>query len=145
MTWKLPQRRFPHSSIASASLGETHTIDGLHARLVELEKALTNDLDLSHEELSRVLVGVPLINQRGQLTISEANTSGTATFTTEEADTNYSVFLTPVAITGAPASGAFTVKTVTKATTGITPTLVAAPGAGTSVTFDYIVVREIVR
>jgi hypothetical protein len=90
-------------------------------------------------------MGVPLINQRGQLTIADNNASGLATFVDEEIDTNYSVFTTVAGFNGAPAAGSFEVKSVTNATTGFTLGLTAAPGAGTNVVLDYIVVREIVR
>lgn len=127
MSWKLPPRRFPYGSI-----GES--VDRLGAAL-----------DWAYEQLSRIFVGVPLVNQRGQVTISGANTSATATFAEEEEDLAYSVFLTSVAFTGTPAAGAFTIKSVVKATDGITPEVIEAPGSGNSVIFDYIAARELRR
>lgn len=58
-----------------------------------------------------------------------------------EPDTNYRIILTPVATSGAAAVNSLIVKTVVKNTTSYQILLVSAPGAGTSVTYDCLMVR----
>lgn len=77
----------------------------------------------------------------GQLVISDAATDAVHTFSSSEADTNYRVFVTPVALSGGAAPGANRVLAVVKTTTDITLNIETAPGVGESATFDFLVVR----
>lgn len=77
----------------------------------------------------------------GQVTISDAASSGDLSFPTNEADTAYFAVATASASTGSPASGSRTVASFTNAVDKVTLTLVAAPGAGTSVTFNIAIFR----
>ena len=79
---------------------------------------------------------------QGQVTISDAATTGALTLTPAQADTTYFVTVTATAITGAPLAAAYTIKTVTKLVGSVTIELVAAPGVGTSITFDIQVQRN---
>lgn len=86
--------------------------------------------------LAKVLALVAA-RETGSFTIADAATITTVTLKTKRPDTKYRVVASAVSSTGAPASGAFTVKGVTKAADSFVVTLSAAPGAGTSVTFDF--------
>jgi hypothetical protein len=77
----------------------------------------------------------------GSVTISDANTTGALTLTPAEADASYLVVVTPVAKSGAPAAASKNVDTVTKAVGSVTINIEAAPGVGTSRTFDVLVFR----
>ncbi|MBV9311544.1 MAG: hypothetical protein JOZ84_02770 [Methylobacteriaceae bacterium] len=76
-------------------------------------------------------------NLSGQVTVSAGSTTGTATFTTNEVDASYKVLLTPVSSPGT--SGCQTVVSYTKATTGFTITVAAAP-VGSPVVFDWVLI-----
>jgi hypothetical protein len=81
-------------------------------------------------------------NLRGTVLIADANTNAAVTFATAEPDANYQVWLTIAARTGAPAAGAYIpIPTTALATTGFTVNLTAAPGAGTDVTYNWLVIR----
>ena len=81
-------------------------------------------------------------NVDGTVTISDAAVGDTVAFAAAQADTNYTVMIQAKSITGAPATGAYTKQTKTYATGNFSFTLVAAPGAGTSITFDWQLVRN---
>lgn len=78
----------------------------------------------------------------GTVTISDAATTGDFTFPTAEADTSYFVSVTPSAKAGSPAPDSNVIESLTKATSKVTLTLTAAPGVGTSRTFDVLVFRQ---
>jgi hypothetical protein len=82
------------------------------------------------------------VRPAGQITIADVATTGDFTFAAAEADTTYFVSVTPTAKTGAAAVGSNIVESVTKATTKVTVTLNTAPGAGTSRTFDVLILRN---
>ena len=79
--------------------------------------------------------------RRGQLTIADANTTGTVTLSPTEPDASYFVQLTASAAGGGPAAGALTVGGVNKATGSFVVTLTDAPGAGKSVVYDWFLHR----
>lgn len=77
-------------------------------------------------------------NIGGQFTVSDAATAPSAiSLGPTEPDTNYQIQVTPQAKSGSPAANSVLVETITKTTTNFTPNLVAAPGGGTSRTFDW--------
>lgn len=78
----------------------------------------------------------------GSFSIADPDTSATVTFADAEPDTDYYVVVTASAESGAPAVNAHIVSSITKSTTGFTVNIAAAPGVGTSVTFDYIKIRN---
>ncbi|MDD3927245.1 MAG: hypothetical protein PHT33_11375, partial [bacterium] len=80
-------------------------------------------------------------NLRGSVTVSGTSTSATVTFGTAEADASYFLTLTPVAESGTPVADSRRIRSITKNTTGFTVNLVAAPGAGNSVTYDWHLIR----
>lgn len=75
----------------------------------------------------------------GSFTVSDADTSASVTFSDELSSAEYKAIASPSAFDGSPAANAFSVASINKATTGAAFTLVAAPGAGHSVTFDYLI------
>lgn len=77
----------------------------------------------------------------GSLTIADANTTGTVTFATAMADTTYRVVAMRTGVVGSPAASSDAVASVTKTAAGFTLTVKAAPGAGTSVSFDWVAIR----
>lgn len=76
-----------------------------------------------------------------QVTVSGAATSGVNAFAVNEPDAFYTVSVTPVLLTGAPAAGSNRVSSVVKANNQLTVNVEAAPGVGNSVTFDVILAR----
>jgi hypothetical protein len=80
---------------------------------------------------------------RGQLTITGAATSATNTFAPVQGDTSYFVFPAIESSTGAPAAGAYTVTSIGKTVNDFTLNVLAAPGIGNSVTYNWILVRGI--
>lgn len=78
----------------------------------------------------------------GTVTISDTATTGVVTLAEALADTAFHAILVPSASTGTPAAGSRDVVTIVNATTGFTVTLGAAPGAGNSVTFNWLLHRE---
>jgi hypothetical protein len=77
----------------------------------------------------------------GTITISDVATTGAYTLPTAQADTAYFVAVTPTAKSGAAAAGSNVIESIAKTTTTITITINAAPGVGTSRTFDVVVFR----
>ena len=77
----------------------------------------------------------------GSVTVSNTNTTGTVTFKYAEPDANYKVICTPSSVSGTPAASSTIITRITKTTTNFVVTVAAAPGAGNSVTFDYIIGR----
>jgi hypothetical protein len=78
----------------------------------------------------------------GTVTIADANTTGTFTFGTSEDDAGYDVLPGAPTQTGGPAAGASTILGIAKLGASFTITVSAAPGAGKSVTFPFIIVRR---
>lgn len=81
-------------------------------------------------------------NVDGTVTVSDANTGATVTFGTAQVDTNYTVMIQPKTISGAPATNAYIIKTKTYGTADFSFTLIAAPGVGSSITYDWQLVRN---
>lgn len=79
--------------------------------------------------------------QAGSFTVNEGNTTADVTFSNPQPDTSYFVVCSVSGISGAPATNSRIINGITKTTTGFTATLLAAPGVGTSVTFDWVVMR----
>ena len=77
----------------------------------------------------------------GEVTIS--NTATTAVYTFAEAfeDTDYLVFAVPKTFTGSPSIDAFVKEAETRATDDVTIEVNTAPGAGTSVTFNILILQ----
>ena len=82
-------------------------------------------------------------NLRGTVDVSGSATFASLVFPVlqPEADDNYRLVLTPVSLVGSPAAGSSRVRNVSKATSGFTVYVEAAPGTNSSVTFDWILVR----
>lgn len=78
----------------------------------------------------------------GTFTITGAATSDTLTFTTAQADANYRVMVQAISSTGTPVDSAFIVKSKTYSEASFSVTLVAAPGVGNSVTFEWQLIRN---
>lgn len=79
----------------------------------------------------------------GSLTITAGASTATHNFATAQTDTNYRVFATATGFTGTPTISSFPIIRVTKATANFTLEVSVAPGVGNSVTFDFIVTRNI--
>lgn len=81
-------------------------------------------------------------DRAGQLSFGPAVVTQTLTFAEVEPDTAYFVGAQVVSATGGtPTQGSLTVQTMTKATTGVTVTIFAAPGAGVTVLYDIVITR----
>ena len=79
--------------------------------------------------------------RRGQATVVDGNFSANVGLTGGEPDAEYFVQLTVSSTTGGPAPAALTVSGVNKSTSGFEVTLLGSPGAGKSVTYDWLVHR----
>lgn len=77
----------------------------------------------------------------GSVTIADAATAGDVTFTEAFEDVAYYITATPTAKAGTPAAGSQDIDTITKAADKATINLLAAPGAGNSVTIDVMAIR----
>ncbi|MGH7295211.1 MAG: NosD domain-containing protein, partial [Polyangiaceae bacterium] len=83
----------------------------------------------------------PSANLSGQATCTGGSGATFGYTLSTEEDTSYRLVLTPVGSTGTPAAWSNRAKSVSKTTTGGTVTLEADPGAGSSVTFDWHLLR----
>lgn len=79
----------------------------------------------------------------GTIQVSETNSSGSVTFSTAQEDENYVIILQAKTVSGTPATGAYTISSKTYTKTGFSFNLIEAPGAGTSITFDWQLVRNV--
>lgn len=81
----------------------------------------------------------------GSLTISAGASSAVHTFTAAQtqADTNYKVLVVAQTFVGTPTVSSFPIIRITKTTTNFTIEVSASPGLGNSVTFDFMLVRNI--
>lgn len=79
----------------------------------------------------------------GSLTISDTANTGQVVFPSPLPDDTYKVFPTVSGFTGTPASAAriVNINGNTKSVNGFTLVLAAAPGAGNSVTVDFLVIK----
>jgi hypothetical protein len=78
----------------------------------------------------------------GDFTITDANVGVLLTWATPQPDTNYKVIIQPVSITGTPAANAYIVATKTYNTADFSATMLAAPGVGNSITYEYQLIRN---
>lgn len=79
----------------------------------------------------------------GSVTISDIADSETINLSVPQPDPNYRAILQAVAFSGTPDDGAFTIKSKSYTANSFSVTLVAAPGLGNSVTFEWQMVRNI--
>jgi hypothetical protein len=77
--------------------------------------------------------------QSGRFTIAETDDEATITLDPPLADAEYRVLITPSDFSGTPLIDAFTLIRVTRAADAFAVLLFAAPGAGNTITFDYLV------
>ncbi len=80
-------------------------------------------------------------NLRGSITISEVSMMGNIVFPIPEPDGQYYVTVSVSGISGSPAPGSTRTYVTNKTATGFTVQLEAPPGAGNSVTVDWLLVR----
>ena len=83
------------------------------------------------------------IVEMGSVTISNTDTTGDFMFTTAEPDTSHFVAATLQAQSSTPAAGSESIVGMSKAVGAVTLDVGIAPGAGESVTFDVLVMRNI--
>lgn len=102
--------------------------------------------NLAYQLASGSQDGVDSINSsflQGTVTVSDASTGETVAFSEEQSDNDYVVMIQPKSSSGSPALYSDTIKTKTYGTTDFSFTVGAAPGAGKSVTFDWVLMRNI--
>lgn len=78
----------------------------------------------------------------GTVLVDDANTGASVVFTDEQVDANYRIIIQAKTTAGAPASDAYHIASKTYNTTGFSFTLVAAPGVGTGITFEWQLIRN---
>lgn len=78
----------------------------------------------------------------GSVQISETNTFGSVSFNVAQPDENYVIILQAKTVSGTPATGAYTISSKTYTKNGFSFSLLAAPGVGTSIIFDWQLVRN---
>jgi hypothetical protein len=79
----------------------------------------------------------------GQFTIDGTNDQAVLSLSSSIEGAAYYVFCQLVSETGSPASGARQIKGIEKESSRFTVTLTAAPGGGTSVTYDFFIVQNV--
>ena len=77
----------------------------------------------------------------GTATVSNTDTGSTVTFDVEQKDTDYVIMIQAKSITGSPLTASLVVSSKTYGTETFSFTVADAPGAGTSVTFDWQLIR----
>jgi hypothetical protein len=83
------------------------------------------------------------VQRRYLITVAAGSANGsTGAFAVAEPDTNYGVSIVPVDWTGSPAANNFIVKRVFKYTHSVQLDVFTSNAAGTTVTFEVIVVRQ---
>jgi hypothetical protein len=108
---------------------------------------LTGDADVDRKIVDQWQIDfykVTVLNNprdAGTFTVSGDTTTAEVSLSFTQADADYRVAITAVSTTGAPADGAFTVKSVDKTAIGFTVTVLAAPGTDAGVTYDWQVQR----
>lgn len=78
----------------------------------------------------------------GTAVVSDPNNVVTITWATPQVDTDYRVIVQAISSTGTPALGSFVIVAKAYTTTTFSFTLAAAPGAASSVTFEYQLIRN---
>ncbi len=78
----------------------------------------------------------------GTFTITDAADSETLNFSTDQVDANYRIMIQAINTTGTPDDSSYVVKSKTYGTGSFSVTLVAAPGIGNSVTFEWQLIRN---
>lgn len=78
----------------------------------------------------------------GEVLVDEGNTSGSVTFDVAQIDDNYRIIIQPKSITGAPTANSYLIQSKTYNTDGFSFTLVAAPGVGTGIVFEWQLFRN---
>lgn len=81
----------------------------------------------------------------GEITLSGSETVGTFTFTNEQPDTDYIIMIGPKTYTGTPSIDPFRIIKKTYNTDSFEFTVNGAPGSGASVTFDFVLIREVTK
>jgi len=100
-------------------------------------------INASVEYVSNIANNIASSIIAGTVQVSESNSSGVVQFSTAQPDENYVIILQAKTVSGTPATGAYTISSKTYTTAGFSFTLLAAPGAGTAITFDWQLVRNI--
>lgn len=81
----------------------------------------------------------------GEVTITGTNNTGSFTFSEAQDDTDYVVLIAPKGYTGTPSIDAFTVVKKTYSADKFEFNINGAPGSGASVTYDFVLIREITK
>lgn len=125
----------PPRTTGNAQMDFPMIIDWMFKAYQVINASVTYVINIANNIASSIITGT--------VQISETNSSGSVAFTTAQPDTNYVILLQARTVSGAPATGAYTISSKTYTTTGFSFNLLAAPGAGTSITFDWQLVRNI--
>lgn len=107
----------------------------INASVEYIKSQITNITNIANKVDASLVQGI--------VQVSDTNSSGSVTFTTAQSDANYVIILQAKTVSGAPATGAYTISSKTYTPAGFTFTILAAPGAGTSITFEWQLVRNI--
>lgn len=78
----------------------------------------------------------------GTVTVSDTDDNGSVSFSSTQGNSDYRIILQAKSVTGAPAAASLAIKTKTYTEAGFSFTLGSAPGAGTSVTFEWQLIRN---
>jgi len=118
-------------------------IDPASATAATAQKTANDAFTLASSNKARLDALIEINNMTGTADVSGGSDAGSVTFAEELDDADYEVVLQPVAITGAPDPDAFLVIDITPASTGFDFTVHTAPGASTSVTFQWWLRRDV--
>jgi len=82
------------------------------------------------------------VNLCGKVQLNGTATTATVTFATAEGDANFLPILSLDGVTGAIAAGSTTIVQMAKTVNGFTFTVAAAPGVGTTTTWNWLITRR---
>lgn len=108
-----------------------------NTNVAQAQQTANEAYQLAAAALVRATANQEIIELFGTVTVSNADTTGSATFSEAQEDATYSLVLTAVSETGTPAAGSATITKQEKTTGGFTITVEVAPGASNSVTFAW--------
>lgn len=92
---------------------------------------------LANEQMGRIdnFIG-------GTVTVSDTDDSGSVSFSATQGSADYRIIMQAKEVSGSPATASMIIKTKTYTASGFSFTLGSAPGAGTSVTFEWQLIRN---
>lgn len=129
--------QFINSQIVTSELDITALPDPATATLYSAQQTANLAYALADQTADRIEGYIS-----GEILVDEANTGASVVFTEEQEDDDYRIILQAKSTTGVPDPDSYLIASKTYSTTGFSFTLVAAPGVGTGITFEWQLIRN---